>query len=210
MKGYRVGPRCRGGTGPCAWRLAGGVQGVGGGPGGISRAAGVSGGEVADLLRGVTGGPGGMLVDGVALSGGEDAGGIGGAGWCPAVAQFGQGQVGGEFSAAVPDRASGIGGADGEGDGVAGDLAGVAGAEPLADADAYGIEAGEELLLAACGGRGGGDRAAQRDPGGSPRPWRRAFSDSARVGRCAAVRSRGAVRRSPNRSSAAWQASPMR
>jgi hypothetical protein len=46
--------------------------------------------------------------------------------------------------------------------------------------------------------------------GGSERPWRRAFSDSARVGRDPAVRSRGAVRCNPNRCSAARQASPTR
>ncbi len=141
------------------------MQGVGGGPGGIGRRARVSGGEAADLLRGVTGGPGGVLVDGVAFSAGEDTGRTGGAGGCPAVAQFGQGQVGGEFPAAVPDRATSVGGVGGEGDGVAGDLAGVAGAEPLADADPRGVEASEELPLAGGGGGGGGDRAAQRDPG---------------------------------------------
>ena len=49
-------------------------------------------------------------------------------------------------------------------------------------------------------------RSATR--GASWNPWRRAFSDSARVGRRAAVRSRGAVCRSPNLSSAARHASP--
>src|SRR5690349_7413019 len=120
---------------------------------------------VADLLRGVTGGPGSVLVDRAAFGRGEDAGGNGSADWRPAVAQFRQSQVGGEFPAAVPDRASSVGGVGGEGDGVAGDLAGVASAEPFADADARGVEVGEELSLAGGGGCGGGDRAAQRDPG---------------------------------------------
>jgi hypothetical protein len=43
----------------------GGVQGVGGGPGGIGCRGRVGDSEVADLLRGVTSGPGGVLVDGV-------------------------------------------------------------------------------------------------------------------------------------------------
>jgi hypothetical protein len=135
------------------------VQRVGGGPGGIRRSARVSGGMVADLLRGVTGGPGSVLVDRAAFSRGEDAGGTGSADWRPAVAQFRQSQVGGEFPAAVPDRASSVGGVGGEGDGVAGDLAGVVGAEPFADADARGVEVGEELSLAGGGGCGGGDAA---------------------------------------------------
>src|SRR6266702_1625849 len=127
------------------------MQGVGGGPGGISRSARVSGGEVADLLRGVTGGPSCVLVYGVAFSRGENAGGHGDADGCPAVARFGQGQVGGEFPAAIPNWATGIGGVVGEGDRVAGDFAGVAGAEPFADADARDVEVGEELALAGGG-----------------------------------------------------------
>ena len=95
-------------------------------------------------------------------------------------------------------------------DGVPGDLAGVAGAEPLADQHPGRGQPGEELLLTGRAGRRGADLPAQRDPGSLRNPRRGAFSVSARVGRRAAVRSPGAVRRSPNRSSAARQASRTR
>ena len=81
------------------------------------------------------------------------------------MAELGEGQVGSELPAAVPDRAAGLGGVGGEGDGEAGDLAGVAGAEPLADADAGGVEAGEELVLAGGGGGRGADGPAEGDAG---------------------------------------------
>jgi len=71
-----------------------GVQGVGGGPGGVGRRAGVGRCKVADVLCGVAGCAGGMVVDGVAFGVGEPGGVAGCGGGCPAVAQFGQGQVG--------------------------------------------------------------------------------------------------------------------
>ena len=132
-----------------------------------------------------------------------------GAGGVPAAAELGQGQVRGELPAAEPHRATLPGGVASQRDGVPGDLAGVAGAEPLADQHAGPVQAGEELLLAGRPGGRGADRPPECDPGGllatrGGGPSR----DSARVGRRAAVRSRGAVRRSPNRCSAARHASP--
>ena len=82
----------------------------------------------------------------------------------PAAPQLGQGQVRGEFPAAVPDRVPGPGGVAGKGDGVPGELGRVAGAVAGADEHAGLPQPGEEILLAA-GCRGGGaDLPPQRDP----------------------------------------------
>ncbi len=80
---------------------------------------------------------GGDAIGGVAFGPGEvpARNGAGADGGVPAAAQFGQGEVGAELAAAVPDGCAGLGGVVGEGDGVAGDLAGGAGAEPGADQD---------------------------------------------------------------------------
>ena len=89
-----------------------------------------------------------------------------GAGARPALAELGPGQIGGELAAAVPHRAAVFGRVAGQGDRVAGDLAGVLRAVPRADQHPGAAEKREELLLAARPGSGGGDMAAQRDPRG--------------------------------------------
>ena len=71
-------------------------------------------------------------------------------------------------------------------------------------------QAGEEFLFRACSGRRGGHLTAQGHPGRLAHLRRAACSVSARAGRRAAVRSAGAVDRSPNRASASWQASRTR
>jgi hypothetical protein len=81
-----------------------------------------------------------------------------------AAAELRQGQVGGEFPAAEPHRTAAAGGVIGQGDGVPGDFAGIAGAAPLADQEAGVGEAGEELLLAGGARSSGADRPPEHDP----------------------------------------------
>ena len=96
-----------------------------------------------------------------ALRGGEP---VIAAGPGPAAPQLGQGQVRGEFPAAVPDRVPGLGGVAGKGDGIPGDLGRVAGAVAGADEHAGLPQPGEEILLAARRRGGGADLPSQRDP----------------------------------------------
>jgi len=84
----------------------------------------------------------------------------------------GQSQVGGQLPAAEPHRRAYAGGVAGEGDGVRGDLAGTARAEPLADQHARVRETDEELLLARCASSGGADRRLSVIRGDSFRRWR--------------------------------------
>src|SRR5512140_1307919 len=103
-----------------------------------------------------------MIPGRAALRGGET---VIAAGPGPAAPQLGQGQVRGEFPAAVPDRVPGPGGVAGKGDGISGDLPRVTAAVPGADEDPSLAEPGEELLLAAgcCGS--GAHLATQGDAG---------------------------------------------
>jgi len=99
------GPAQRG----AAERGGGGVQGVGGGPGGIGGGIGVGDCEVGELRRGVGGGAGGVIPERLAFGIGEaGCGPLTCGGWLPAASQLGQGEIGGEFAAAVPDRATGL------------------------------------------------------------------------------------------------------
>jgi hypothetical protein len=73
-----------------------------------------------------------------------------------------------------------------------------------------GEKAGEEVLFASAAAAAVLASRRSMTRGASCQPRRRVFSFSARVGREAAVRSPGAVRRSPNLSSAARHASRTR
>jgi len=116
-----------------AQRRRGRVQRVGGGPGCIGGADRVRGREGSDVCGGVGGCAGGVLPDRVPFLRRELATRCG-AGWFSAAAEPGQGQIGGELPAAEPHRTTRRG-VRWQGDGVAGDLARVAGAEPLTDQD---------------------------------------------------------------------------
>ena len=142
-----------------------------------------------------------------ALRGGET---VIAAGLVPAAPQLGQAQVRGEFPAAVPDRVPGPGGVAGKGDGIPGELGRIAGAVAGADEHAGPPQPGEEILLAAAAAAAVLTCRRSATRGASSRPRRVAFSDSARDGQRAAVRSPGAVDRSPYRCSAARQASRTR
>lgn len=109
------------------------TQGIGSSPGCIRRSGGIGHGELADLRGGLGGDAGGVLPDGVTLRPGELRAprGVrvcGGA--VPAVAQLGEGQVGCELAAAVPDRVASGCRVAGQGHRVSGDLARVARAQP--------------------------------------------------------------------------------
>lgn len=86
---------------PAPQRRRSGMQGVGGGPGGVRGRERVGSGEVADLSGSVGGSAGGVLPDRVAFGRGERLAGRS-AGGFPAAAELRQGQVGREFPAAEP------------------------------------------------------------------------------------------------------------
>ncbi len=122
-----------------------------------------------DLLGRVRCRAGGVFPDRGSLAGREpavgrraDAG--GGAG--PALVELGQGEVGGQFAAAVPHRFAAAGRVAGERDGIPGDLIGIAGAEPHADLHPGLVQPGEELHLAGGHGRRCADFACEGDAGG--------------------------------------------
>src|ERR1039458_6818597 len=144
------------------------VQGIGGRPRSVGGGSRVRPGQVADLRGGVGGGPGGVLPDRVTLLGGQVRTHAVGSGpvRCPPLPQLGPGQVRREFPAAVPYRATVLGGVAGQRDRVPGDLTRVGDAEPFAHQHPGLVQAGEELVLAVRGGGGGGHLPSQRDPRG--------------------------------------------
>ena len=95
------------------------------------------------------------------------------------------------------------GGVIGKRDGVPGDLAGVGHAVPQPDQHPGLVQPGEELLGAGRGCGGGGDVAAQRGPGWLVPSVAGGFAGLGAGRGRAAVRSAGAVDRSPYRCSAA-------
>ena len=154
---------------PAAQRRSGSMQGVAGGPCGVCCCGRVTGGgEGQDLPGRVGGGAGGVLPDRGSFLGRElaarNCAGVGWAG-CPALAELGQRQVGGQLPAAVPDRLARSRRVLGQGDGVPGDLARVAGAVAHADLHAGPLQAGEEVLLAGRGRGCGADLALEGDAG---------------------------------------------
>jgi hypothetical protein len=83
----------------------------------------------------------------------------------PATAKLRQGGVGGKPPAAVPDHPAGAAPVVRQADGIAGHLAGVLGAVPLADQDPLGRELVEELAFRPRSGRRPADVPPQRHPG---------------------------------------------
>ena len=83
----------------------------------------------------------------------------------PAAAKPRQGEVGGKFPAAVPDHLAVAAPVVRQANGIAGHLAGVLGAVPLADQDPRGRELVEELAFRPRSGRRSADVPPQRHPG---------------------------------------------
>jgi hypothetical protein len=83
----------------------------------------------------------------------------------PAAAKLRQGEVGGKFPAAVPDHPAAAAHVVRQADGIAGHLAGVLGAVPLADQDPGGRELVEELAFRRRSGGRSADVPPQRYPG---------------------------------------------
>ena len=137
---------------------------------------------MADLVGRGCGGTGGVVPDRVALGPGEMAAPQGASGGiAPAVAKLRQAQVRTEFAAAVPHRPAGRCGVGGQGDRVASDLAGVAGAEPGAHEHPGVLEAGEEVPLVTPPGHSLADRDLrerrfrQASPGNPAQPCEQGF-----------------------------------
>jgi len=160
--------RCRGGGRPCGSRAArskasaafGGAgsagQGVGGGVGDGRGGARVRAGQALEVLGGAAGGPGGVAEGGGAFVAARPIRAAGprwrGLVVAPAVAQLGEGEVGREPPAAVPDGAAAGGVVAGEPDSVAGDLVGVAAALAESDEQPGAAELVEEVGFAGGGG----------------------------------------------------------
>jgi hypothetical protein len=187
------------------------VEGVGCGPGGVGGAGRVGRGAVADVIPGGAGPAGSMLVGGAAVGRGDPAR-DGDPGRrpglrLPAAAELREDQVGSELAVAEPDHSPGACRVLGQGNGVAGDLAGDLRALALADQDAGVVEAGEETLLCARGGSRGADLAAQGDTGaarpsrsGRPAPSQRALGAWRQCGpRARSARDRGDTPRTGKR-----------
>src|ERR1019366_3651717 len=122
-----------------------------------------------------------------------------GAAVSPAGPQLRQSEVCRQFPAAVPDGLAVLGDVIREADGVASHLAGVDCAVAVVDLHTGLGQAGEELVFRPCSRSGGAEPPGQSvTRGGSNQPRLAVCSDSARVGRRAAVRSAGAVARRPN------------
>lgn len=122
------------------------MQEVGGGPADVAGRVGVDGEMTPKVGGGVGGGAGGVLVDRLPLFGGQsrpvERGGIRG----PAAAQSGHGEVLGQATSAVPEWLSVRADMIGEGEGIAGDLAGVERAVAETDEHPGSMQVVEEFL----------------------------------------------------------------